>query len=86
MRGFNDDELVNFVNMTKDRPLDIRFIEYMPFYGNEWKENKMISFDEMKKIIRQTYPEFQALSNKPNDTSKVFFFFNFALSKQISDS
>lgn len=72
MRGFNDDELVHFVNMTKDRPLDIRFIEYMPFDGNEWKENKMVSFDEMKKIIRQTYPEFQALPNKANDTSKAY--------------
>ncbi|KAL2743570.1 molybdenum cofactor biosynthesis protein 1 isoform X1 [Vespula maculifrons] len=73
MRGFNDDELVHFVNMTKDRPLDIRFIEYMPFDGNKWKENKMVSFDEMKKIIRQTYPEFQALPNKANDTSKVAY-------------
>ncbi|XP_043492988.1 molybdenum cofactor biosynthesis protein 1 isoform X1 [Polistes fuscatus] len=72
MRGFNDDELVHFVDMTKDRPLDIRFIEYMPFYGNEWKENKMVSFNEMKKIIRQTYPEFQALPNKLNDTSKAY--------------
>ncbi|XP_046827030.1 molybdenum cofactor biosynthesis protein 1 isoform X1 [Vespa crabro] len=72
MRGFNDDELVHFVNMTKDRPLDIRFIEYMPFYGNEWKENKMVSFDEMKNIIRQTYPEFHALPNKSNDTSKAY--------------
>ncbi|XP_015183379.1 PREDICTED: molybdenum cofactor biosynthesis protein 1 isoform X1 [Polistes dominula] len=72
MRGFNDDELVDFVDMTKDRPLDIRFIEYMPFYGNEWKENKMVSFNEMKKIIRQTYPEFQALPNKLNDTSKAY--------------
>lgn len=74
MRGFNDDELVHFVNMTKDRPLDIRFIEYMPFDGNKWKENKMVPFDEMKKIIRQTYPEFQALPNKANDTSKVVHF------------
>ncbi|KAI4498821.1 hypothetical protein M0802_005996 [Mischocyttarus mexicanus] len=72
MRGFNDDELVHFVDMTKDRPLDIRFIEYMPFDGNKWKENKMISFSEMKKIIRQTYPEFQALPNKLNDTSKAY--------------
>lgn len=84
MRGFNDDELVHFVNMTKDRPLDIRFIEYMPFYGNEWKENKMISFDEMKKIIRRTYPEFQALSNKPNDTSKVFSFILLYLTAKMS--
>lgn len=72
MRGFNDDELIDFVNLTKERPLDIRFIEYMPFYGNEWKENKMVSFDEMKRIIRLSYPNFHALPNKSNDTSKAY--------------
>ncbi|NXE88944.1 MOCS1 protein, partial [Menura novaehollandiae] len=33
MRGFNEDELLDFVNFTKDLPLDVRFIEYMPFDG-----------------------------------------------------
>lgn len=71
MRGRNDDEIVDFINFTRDRPIDVRFIEYMPFQGNEWKENKMVPFDEMKRIIRETYPDFQALPNQPNDTSKV---------------
>ncbi|KAJ3267476.1 Molybdenum cofactor synthesis protein 1, partial [Borealophlyctis nickersoniae] len=31
----NDDELVNFVKMTKDLPVYVRFIEYMPFGGEE---------------------------------------------------
>lgn len=74
MRGRNDDEIIDFVDFTRDRPIDIRFIEYMPFQGNEWKENKMVSFDEMKRIIREKYPDFQALPNQPNDTSKVFVF------------
>jgi len=34
MRGLNEDELLNFVDFTKDLPLDVRFIEYMPFDGN----------------------------------------------------
>ncbi|XP_033211746.1 molybdenum cofactor biosynthesis protein 1 isoform X2 [Belonocnema kinseyi] len=72
MRGFNDDELVDFVNFTKDKPIDVRFIEYMPFSGNEWKENKMVSYDEMVTIIRKKHPEFQKISDKPNDTSKAF--------------
>ncbi|XP_012219038.2 molybdenum cofactor biosynthesis protein 1 isoform X2 [Linepithema humile] len=72
MRGRNDDEIIDFVDFTRDRPIDIRFIEYMPFQGNEWKENKMISFDEMKEIIREKYPDFQALPNQPNDTSKAY--------------
>lgn len=71
MKGFNDDELSDFVGLTKDRPIDVRFIEYMPFQGNEWKENKMISFDTMKKMIREVYPDLQRFSNEYNDTSKV---------------
>ena len=59
MKGFNDDELSDFVGLTKDRPVDVRFIEYMPFQGNEWNENKMISFDTMKKMIREVYPDLQ---------------------------
>lgn len=33
MRGLNDDELLDFVALTKGLPLDVRFIEYMPFDG-----------------------------------------------------
>ncbi|NXF06842.1 MOCS1 protein, partial [Smithornis capensis] len=33
MRGLNEDELLDFVDFTKDLPLDVRFIEYMPFDG-----------------------------------------------------
>lgn len=73
MRGQNDDEIIDFIDFTKERPIDVRFIEYMPFQGNEWNENKMVSFDEMKRIIRKKYPDFQALPNQPNDTSKVCF-------------
>ncbi|NXC67972.1 MOCS1 protein, partial [Anhinga anhinga] len=35
MRGFNEDELLDFVDFTKDLPLDVRFIEYMPFDGKQ---------------------------------------------------
>ena len=72
MRNFNDNELVDFVRLTKDTPVDVRFIEYMPFSGNKWNESKMLSFNEMKNIIRKEFSEFQRLeSSNPNDTSKV---------------
>ncbi|XP_076620505.1 molybdenum cofactor synthesis 1 isoform X1 [Colletes latitarsis] len=72
MKGFNDNELIDFVNLTKERPVDVRFIEYMPFQGNKWNENKMVSFDTMKKAIRDTYPELRRLPNEYNDTSKAY--------------
>jgi len=39
MRGLNEDELVDFVSLTERKPLDVRFIEYMPFDGKiMWAE------------------------------------------------
>ena len=43
MRNFNCDELSDFVDLTKDRPIEVRFIEFMPFDSNDWKTKKFIS-------------------------------------------
>jgi molybdenum cofactor biosynthesis enzyme MoaA len=34
MKGINDDEILDFVEFTKDKDVYVRFIEYMPFDGN----------------------------------------------------
>ncbi|XP_030571366.1 molybdenum cofactor biosynthesis protein 1 isoform X2 [Drosophila novamexicana] len=72
MRNFNEDEICDFVEFTRDRPVDVRFIEYMPFTGNKWQTERLISYSETVQIIRQRWPEFQALPNGPNDTSKAY--------------
>ena len=33
VKGLNDAEVLDFVEMTKDKALSIRFIEFMPFTG-----------------------------------------------------
>lgn len=43
MNGFNEDELVDMVAWTKETPVDVRFIEWMPFHGNAWNDKKFIS-------------------------------------------
>lgn len=70
--GFNDDELCDFVAMTEERHVDVRFIEYMPFTGNRWDTSAMVPFREALAIIRARYPQFEALENGPNDTSKAY--------------
>lgn len=47
MRGFNEDEICNFVELTRDKPINIRFIEFMPFDGNVWNVKKLVSYSEM---------------------------------------
>ena len=34
MAGTNDDEMLEFVELSRQKPVDVRFIEYMPFDGN----------------------------------------------------
>lgn len=72
MKNFNDDEVCDFVAWTRDRAVDVRFIEYMPFSGNRWQTEKMLSFADMLEMIKIKFPEFSALENGPNDTSKAF--------------
>ena len=39
MAGVNDDELVDLARaFARDLPIDVRYIEYMPFEGNHWGE------------------------------------------------
>lgn len=44
MKGFNDDEFADFAELTRDRKVDVRFIEFMPFSLNDWEKGKFISF------------------------------------------
>ena len=48
MKGFNDNEIIDFINFTKDLPFSVRFIEFMPFDGNKWDMGKMVSYAEIK--------------------------------------
>lgn len=70
MRGLNDDEILDFVELTREMNVDVRFIEYMPFDGNSWNTKKMVPYNEMLDIITGAYKDFQRVDDAPNDTSK----------------
>lgn len=72
MRGMNDREIIPFVELTREKPIEVRFIEYMPFDGNKWNEGKMLSYQEMLAVIRQKYPALEKVSDHKNDTSKTY--------------
>ena len=74
MRGLNEDEILNFVKWTENKPLDIRFIEYMPFDGNKWNDKKIIPYKEMIQLIQAEFPEFHRVKEQDakNDTSKAW--------------
>ncbi|XP_062378721.1 molybdenum cofactor biosynthesis protein 1 isoform X2 [Sardina pilchardus] len=72
MRGLNEDELLDFVALTEKKPLEVRFIEYMPFDGNRWNFKKMVSYQEMLDHIKQEWPNLELLRGAESDTAKIY--------------
>ncbi len=57
IKGFNDNEIVDFARISVDKPFHVRFIEYMPFNTEEgWDRDKCISADEIKNLIAKELP------------------------------
>ena len=71
MKGINEHAIFDFINWTKDFPLDVRFIEFMPFAGNAWRPEKVFSYKEMLNLIGTKY-EFIKLDDAINDTAKKY--------------
>lgn len=78
MRGVNDREVLDFVEMTRDNDVEVRFIEYMPFDGNKWNKGKMLSYSEMLDSIRERFPSLCKVQDHKNDTSKTWHIPGFA--------
>jgi len=74
IKGFNETEIIDFIEMTKDRNIQIRFIEFMPFDGNQWNKEKLVSYAEILSQINAFYTEkkVERTQDKPNDTSKNY--------------
>ena len=74
IRGINDDEVEDFVRLTLGRPLNIRFIEFMPS-GEELKDNyrdKFISVLEIKESLAEKYSFRPIDINSGNGPAKYY--------------
>ncbi|XP_077209957.1 cofactor of nitrate reductase and xanthine dehydrogenase 2 [Tasmannia lanceolata] len=72
MRGLNDDEICDFVELTRDKPINVRLIEFMPFDGNVWNVKKLVPYAEMMDRVVQNFKGMKRLKDHPADTAKNF--------------
>jgi molybdenum cofactor biosynthesis protein A len=72
MRGQNEDEILDFVQLTRARPIGVRFIEYMPFSGNGWAQDIMVPFQEMLDTVRAAHPDLEPVPGGPNAVSSEY--------------
>ncbi len=71
MKGVNDDEVLDFISLTKIYPIHIRFIEFMPFDKNDWSKEKVVHY----KVLLNTISEQEEIIKLPDlihDTAKKY--------------
>ena len=71
MKGINHTEINDFISLTQSLPLQIRFIEFMPFTGNKWASEKVFTLNEMLELIQSKYT-ITKLEDAPQDTAKKY--------------
>lgn len=56
IKGFNDDEILDFVRIARKWDHEIRFIEFMPFGDTSlWKSTDIITSKQIEDVIRQKF-------------------------------
>ncbi|KAJ2932791.1 hypothetical protein H1R20_g4303, partial [Candolleomyces eurysporus] len=72
VKSLNDMEILDFIKLTKDTPLSVRFIEFMPFTGNKWDQKKMVPSSELLSRIRAEYPAVIRDAEELNETARTW--------------
>ena len=59
INNFNDDEIVDFVELAERYPnsIEVRFLEYMPFSGNKWELQKVMSEKQLLEKLSKSNKE-----------------------------
>jgi cyclic pyranopterin phosphate synthase len=72
MRGVNDDEAADFAALTRDAPVNVRFIEYMPFDGNVWSSDKLVPYAEVKARVEAAHGPLARLPAPPGEVARNY--------------
>lgn len=71
MKGLNDGEFNDFIRWTKTDPIHVRFIEFMPFSGNRWNSERVVTWQQ---ILEKATQEFDVLplEREKHETAKKY--------------
>lgn len=55
MQGLTADEILRFVQMAYDHPIEVRFLEFMPLCGSGWVPDLVFPITRIREIIRERF-------------------------------
>src|SRR5258708_5272182 len=74
LRGFNEDQVVEFARFSREEGVVVRFIEFMPLEEDRvWTPGIVVTMDEILEKLNQFRPVRQ-LPNAPSETARRFTF------------
>ncbi|BGP30976.1 hypothetical protein JCM10296v2_002738 [Rhodotorula toruloides] len=72
IRGLNDMEVPQFVEMTKDKKITVRFIEYMPFEDNRWSTTKLVPSASLLSTLTVLHRTLTHIPTHESDTTRHY--------------
>lgn len=69
MENENIEDIIPLVELTKDLPVDVRFIEEMPFNGSDTDISLKWNFSQIYRYIKEYFPEIQKIQDPKNSTA-----------------
>lgn len=73
IKDFNEDEILDLVKIACEMPLHVRFIEFMPIGDLPFfKKERLVTMDEIKKIIESRYELLTSATTKGNGPAKSY--------------
>ena len=74
IRGFTEQELIPFADFAREKPYEVRFIEYMPLDGDRnWKADQVLTGREIRDAIHAVYP-LEPEPRAPSATARTYRF------------
>ena len=75
VRGFNDDEIVDFARLARKRDIVLRFIEFMPLDADHsWKRELVVTAREIVAAIAPVFPLVEEPRHSPSETALRYRF------------
>src|SRR5215467_7557793 len=74
LRGFNEDQIVEFARFSREEGVVVRFIEFMPLEEDRvWSPDIVVAMDEILEKLKAFRPVRQ-LPNAPSETARRYTF------------
>ncbi|WP_376795687.1 GTP 3',8-cyclase MoaA [Thermogemmatispora sp.] len=75
MRGFSEEEVLDFVRLARQKGYVVRWIEFMPLDADQiWRKEDILTGAEIKAIIEAEYGPLVPIQGDPSETARRYTF------------